>query len=246
MSESSTGNLERSFRVTVIIPCHNHASFLERSVDSVVSQDYDNKKIVIVNDGSSDKSLEVATDLSRRHDNIEVISNESPSGPSAARNDAIRHAWEDTDFFMMLDADDVYLPGKISKSVDVISKDVENIGVVYSDDLIEDVPSGSVVLETRRPYSRAEIELECILPNTSLVSKLALSQVGLYDEDMRTAEDWDLWLRVTERFVAVHIAEPLSKHSITGFNSSDIVSVDVWNENWAKIRERVSRSHING
>jgi glycosyltransferase involved in cell wall biosynthesis len=240
MPESSTRNLESSFRVTVIIPCYNHASFLERAVDSVVNQDYENKKIIIVNDGSSDNSLEIATDLSRRHDNIEVINNESPSGPSAARNIAIRKAWNDTDFFIMLDADDTYLPGKISKSVEVISKDVQSIGVVYSDCLIEDMPSGSVVLETRRPYTRAELELECILPNTSLVSKLALSKVGLYDEDMRTAEDWDLWLRVTENFVAVHIPEPLSKHSITGFNSSNTVSVDVWNKNWEKIRERLA------
>ena len=243
MPEPSTGNIGDSFRVTVIIPCHNHASFLERSVDSVVTQDYENKKIIIINDGSSDNSLEVATDLSRRHDNIKVISNESPTGPSAARNSGIRHAWDDTDFFMMLDADDIYLPGKISKSVDIISKDVQNIGVVYSDDLIEHVSSGSVILEIRRPYTRSEIEVECILPNTSLVSKVALSEMGLYDEDMWTAEDWDLWLRVTENFVAVHIPEPLSKHYLTGHNSSDIVSKDVWNENWAKIRERVARSH---
>ena len=240
MPESSTGNLENSFRVTVIIPCHNHASFLERSVDSVVNQDYENKKIIIVNDGSSDNSLEIATDLSRRHDNIEVINNESPRGPSAARNIAIRSSWNDTDFFMMLDADDTYLPGKISKSVEVISKDVQSIGVVYSDCLIEDMPSGSVILETRRPYIRTELEFECILPNTSLVSKLALSKAGLYDEDMRTAEDWDLWLRVTENFVAIHIPEPLSKHSTTGFNSSDTVPIDVWNKNWGKIRERLA------
>jgi glycosyltransferase involved in cell wall biosynthesis len=242
MPEPSTENIGDSFRVTVIIPCHNHASFLERSVDSVVTQDYENKKIIIINDGSSDNSLEVAADLSRRHDNIEVISNESPTGPSAARNSGIRYAWDDTDFFMMLDADDIYLPGKISKSVGIISKDVQNIGVVYSDDLVEHVSSGSVVLEVRRPYTRSEIEVECILPNTSLVSKFALSKTGLYDEDMRTAEDWDLWLRVTENFVAVHIPEPLSKHYITGSNSSDVVSKDVWNKNWTKIRERVARS----
>jgi len=242
MPEPSTENVGDSFRVTVIIPCHNHASFLERSVDSVVTQDYENKKIIIINDGSSDNSLEVAADLSRRHDNIEVISNESPTGPSAARNSGIRYAWDDTDFFMMLDADDIYLPGKISKSVGIISKDVQNIGVVYSDDLVEHVSSGSVVLEVRRPYTRSEIEVECILPNTSLVSKFALSKTGLYDEDMRTAEDWDLWLRVTENFVAVHIPEPLSKHYITGSNSSDVVSKDVWNKNWTKIRERVARS----
>ena len=231
------------FNVTVIIPCHNHASFLERSVSSAISQDYENFRIIVVNDGSSDNSKEVAIGLSKKHSNVEVLSNEHPLGPAAARNLAIKHAWDTTDFFIMLDADDTYLPGKISKSVEVISKDIQNIGLVYSDGLIENMSSGSVVLEIRKPYSREEIEFDCILPNTSLVSKLALSKSGLYDESMRTAEDCDLWLRVTENFVAVHIPEPLSKHSITGFNSSDIVSVDIWHKNWAKIRERVAEAH---
>jgi len=244
MSAPVTKNIGDSiFNVTVVIPCHNHGSFLERSVDSVISQDYENTRVVIVNDGSSDNSAEVALSLSKKHPNIELLSNEHPTGPSAARNLAIKHAWDTTDFFIMLDADDTYLPGKISKSVEIISTDVQNIGVVYSDSLIENMSSNSVILEIRRPYSREEIEYECILPNTSLVSKLALSRVGLYDEDMRTAEDWDLWLRVTEHFVAVHIPEPLSKHSITGFNSSDIVSSDVWNRNWNKIRERIAGQH---
>ena len=73
MPGTSSEDLGHSFRVTVIIPCHNHASFLARSVESVVTQDYSNKNIVIVNDGSSDNSLEVAVGLSEKHENIFVI-----------------------------------------------------------------------------------------------------------------------------------------------------------------------------
>ena len=231
------------FNVTVVMPCHNHATFLERSVGSVVSQDYERTRLVIVNDGSSDNSFEVASDLSRRYENVEVVSNEHPTGPSAARNLAIKHAWETTDFFMQLDADDSYLPGKISKSVDIMSKDVGNIGLVYADVLIENISTGSVVLELRKPYTRNELEHECMVSNTPLINKLALSRVGLYDEDMRTAEDWDMWLRITEHFVAVHIPEPLSTYSVTGSNASNTVSADVWNKNWAKIQSRISNQH---
>lgn len=237
-------NIEDSiFNVTVIMPCHNHASFLERSVESVVSQDYENIKIVIVNDGSSDNSLEVANDISGRHKNVEVLSNENPTGPSAARNLAIKHAWNTTDFFAALDADDSYLPGKISKSVNIMSKDIKNIGLVYADILIENISTGSVVLELRKPYTREELEYDCMISNTPLINKLALSKAGLYDEDMRTAEDWELWLRITEDFVAIHIPEPLSTYSVTGFNSSDTISPEIWNKNWEKIQERVSNRH---
>ena len=243
MPGTSSEDLGHSFRVTVIIPCHNHASFLARSVESVVTQDYSNKNIVIVNDGSSDNSLEVAVGLSEKHENIFVINNDEPTGPSAARNKAIREMWEYTDFYCMLDADDSYLPGKISKSVDVISKDPYNIGLVYADVLLENTQTGTITLEIRHPYSREELERHCMISNTPLINKHALDSVGLYDEDMRTAEDWDLWLRITERFVAVHIPEPLSTYSITGFNSSDTVSQDVWQQNWAKIRQRIGLQH---
>ena len=244
MLTSTARHIEDSiFNVTVVMPCHNHASFLERSVGSVIDQDYENIKLVIVNDGSTDNSLEVANDLSTRHANIEVISNEHPTGPSAARNFAIKSAWDTADFFMQLDADDSYLPGKISKSVDIMSKDIRNIGLVYADVLIENISTGSTVLELRRPYTREELELECMVSNTPLINKLALSRVGLYDEDMRTAEDWDLWLRITEHFVAIHIPEALSTYSVTGSNASDTVSSEIWNENWAKIQERIYRQH---
>ena len=105
------------------------------------------------------------------------------------------------------------------------------------------ISTGSVVLELRKPYTRVELEYECMISNTPLVNKIALAKAGLYDEDMRTAEDWDLWLRITENFVAVHIPEPLSTYSVTGANASDTVSLDIWNNNWEKIRKRVNRQH---
>ena len=77
------------------------------------------------------------------------------------------------------------------------------------------------------------------LSNTPLINKKALDQVGLYDESMRTAEDWDLWLRITSKFVAIHIPVPLSTYSVTGFNASDTVPSEIWHKNWEKIRDRI-------
>ena len=54
--------------------------------------------------------------------------------------------------------------------------------------------------------------------------------------------DWDLQLRITRNFVGVHIPEPLSTYSITGENASDVVNMDVWQQNWQKIRERHGRN----
>lgn len=229
--------------VTVIMPCHNHAHFLPVAVESAITQSYENKRLVIINDGSTDNSLEVAQELANEHKIITVLNNPEPTGPSAARNKGIKYAWDETDFFCMLDADDSYLPGKIEESVKKILPDPDRIGLVYGDVVIYNHATKTSNLELREPYNRERIEQECMISNTPLVSKLALSKVGLYDESMRTAEDWDLWLRITEQFVAVHAPNAMSTYSVTGNNASDTVDQETWNENWDKIRRRIMSQH---
>ncbi len=224
--------------VTVVIPCHNHEMYVERAVQSVLDQDYGNKRVVVVDDGSTDGSKQKIESMSEEL-GIDAIYNTFPTGPSAARNAAIQKFWNETDFFCMLDADDTYLPNKISMSVEIIKEDISNIGLVYADVLIQNIENNTQMLELRRPYSREEIEKECIISNTPLINKKALDQVGLYDESMRTAEDWDLWLRITSKFVAIHIPVPLSTYSVTGFNASDTVPSEIWHKNWEKIRDRI-------
>ena len=230
--------------VSVIIPCHNHADMLGGAIDSVVCQDYRPIHIVVIDDGSSDNPKKVVElklqENEKDHElNISYIKNESAQGPSAARNKAIKHVWEDTDVFIMLDADDRYLEGKVSKSLDKYLESPEHIGIVYTDAIITNESKGTKIHEFRRPFDKDDLEKECIISNTPLISKMALYESGLYDEEMRTCEDWDLWLRITQSFVAVHIPEPLHIYSVTGRNSSDTVSKEVWQSNWNRIREKM-------
>lgn len=254
MSSTNTTNNGSSeeLRVTVVIPCHNHADMIENCIKSVITQDYRPLRIAIVDDGSTDNLKDTLTNMDVTKwekpsgqngplDDvaISVFVNEQPTGPSAARNRAITETWETTDVFMMLDADDRYLPGKITKSVDKFKNDQKRVGIVYTDAIIRNIHTGSQIHEYRRAFDRIALERECIISNTPLISKPALATCGGYDETMRTCEDWDLWLRITEKFVAIHIPEPLHVYSVTGKNSSDIVPIEVWQQNWAKIRQRM-------
>ena len=225
--------------VTVIIPCHNHADMLGNAIDSVTFQDYRPLQIMVVDDGSSDNPQKIVEEKLNTEIAISIIRSEEPKGPSSARNAGIQDAWDSTDLFMMLDADDLYLPGKVSKSVQKYMQHPENIGIVYTDALIKNINTGTKIHEFRQPFSKEALEMECIVSNTPLVSKLALANVGGYDEEMRTAEDWDLWLRITEYFVAVHIPETLHVYHVTGKNSSDVVPQDVWMKNWQRIRAKI-------
>jgi glycosyltransferase involved in cell wall biosynthesis len=159
MSKSSTtSNATSSPVVAVIIPCHNHACYLPRAMASVSQQDYENKMIVIVDDGSDDNSFEVAkssmTHISEEsldksndthllfgvyNDTPVIISSYPISKKQAhARNIAIQLAWQHAELFCQLDADDLYLPKKLSMSVDTWKQNPNFIGLVYSDALIYD------------------------------------------------------------------------------------------------------------
>ena len=231
--------------VTVIVPCHNHADMVGEAIDSVIKQDYRPINIAVVDDGSKDnpepvirQKIESVKD--EEGFNIFYIKNESPTGPSAARNKGIQEMWDKSDVFMMLDADDLYLPGKVEKSIEKFLEYPEHIGIVYTDAIIQNINTGTQVHEFRAYFDRQELEKECIISNTPLVSKKALQECGGYDEEMRTCEDWDLWLRITESFIAIHIPEALHVYHVTGKNSSDIVSQETWRENWGKISQRIA------
>jgi len=241
MSELNTASESGNKKpiVTVIIPCHNHADMLGDAIDSVTMQDYRPLRIMVVDDGSSDSPEEVVKIKLNQDVPIDIIKSDTPKGPSAARNGGIEQAWDTTDLFMMLDADDLYLSGKVARSVEKYQEHPEQIGIVYTDAMIKNINTKTKIQEYRRPFSRKELEMECIISNTPLITKHALVKCGGYDEDMRTAEDWDLWLRITENFVAVHIPETLHVYHVTGKNSSDVVPQEVWIENWQKIRARI-------
>ena len=84
---------------------------------------------------------------------------------------------------------------------------------------------------------------ECIVHSGSLISKEALETTldenGYYDRTMRTCEDYDLWMRVSENFIIAHVPKALTKVRVTGDNSSFIVNQEVWQKNWMRVMEKM-------
>jgi len=243
--------------VAVIIPCHNHGAYVTQAIESVLEQDYPAKMLSIVDDGSTDNSLAVLEgmmDVQTEHeesngdivkvglcDYVPMILVHRPEArkQAAARNTAIKLAWKSADLFCQLDADDIYLQGKLSKSVAAFQKDPDFIGLVYSDAFIYDVRDDTQVHELRPPFDRVYLEHQNIISNAPLISKMALGISGLYDEDLPPCEDWDLWLRITENFLAIHIPEPLQQYTVTGENCTFTVPSERWQEQWTKVQTKL-------
>jgi glycosyltransferase involved in cell wall biosynthesis len=249
---------ERIPTVTVVIPNHNYGHWLEQAVDSVIDQDYPNKQIIIVDDNSkddSDKRIvglydkdamilgDVATrGFRRKHQLYSILLKQEGDkgfGPSFARNAGIKSTWKQTHIFMFLDADDYWLQGKMSKSVQKILEQPERIGVVYTDNYGLNVANGQITREYRESYDRNKLLRNCIVHSGSAVTRLALEVSGVYDTTMRTAEDWDLWIRISKSFMFHHIPEPLVVARHGSYNSTNSIGSEVWQKNWQKIAARI-------
>lgn len=223
-------------RITVIIANHNYGEWIEQAIESAKFQVVDNAiiRVAVFDDASTDKSPDILKDAK-----VSVIFNRNhPVGPSRARNELINRTLNDTDLYAVLDADDYWLPGKLQKSVDIF-KNNTNVGVVYTDNYLLNVKTGLQTREFRESFSLERLLKQCYIHSGSVISKEVFEKEGLYREDMRTAEDWDLWIRAARSFKIFHIPEPLVVARIHKDNSTYSVSGQIWQNNWAKISETI-------
>ncbi len=141
-------------KVTAIIPVHNHEKWVEGCITKMAASNYSQKRIVVVDDGSTDHSHSVIMGLVKNSTKINFPPNEEPRsiysgtinevsiltislnksyGPSVARNYGIKTSWDGTDLFACCDSDDWYHEDKIMKSAQIWQEYPSIIGIVYSD-----------------------------------------------------------------------------------------------------------------
>lgn len=245
-------------RVTILIANYNDEEYIDGAIESAVNQDYPGPlTICIVDDGSEDESWNIIRSYFDDEDG-DVITKKNcgrfghtdfiaikikNSGPSEARNVGIKQTLEDTDIYAILDSDDEMYENKLSSCVSVFERGEGMIGVVYGDYDTFHVNSDRTIREFKEPYSRKRLVQECIVHSGSLVLKKALQSVleetGFYDKTMRTCEDYDLWMRISEKYIIAHVPESLTKVRVTGDNSSFVVNQEVWRKNWLRVMEKM-------
>lgn len=245
-------------RISVIIPNHNYGDWIDEAISSAVTTYEPEHNIVVIDDGSTDHSWEVicnvcnlSGDESERilhgriaHCPIMAYRFTEAGGPSRARNRGIQLIAEETDLFGFLDSDDIYLPGKIGESVKLFETDKIHIGAIYTDYITQNA-AGTRSVQYKEPFSRARLLEECIVHSACMVNKLALLKCGGYDELLRTCEDYDLWLRISENFVILHIPEPLMIVRVGQHSSSVTVERKLWEENWSTVMRKMHMRYIN-
>lgn len=193
--------------VSVIVPAYNAEAFIERTLESVLAQTYQNLEVIVVDDGSSDRTAAIVREIAQRDPRVTLL--EQPnSGVAAARNFGIQKS--SGEYIAPIDADDLWYPQNLEKQVEVLLQTDPTVGLVYawSADIDEnDRPTGE--------FRAAKIEgnvyktLIChnFLGNASatLMRRSCLERVGGYNSQLKEqnaggCEDWDLYLRIAEHY----------------------------------------------
>ncbi len=189
-------------RISVVIPCFNAAAFLPEALGSVSAQSRAPFEVLVVDDGSTDGSAELAASLGAT-----VLSTGQNSGSAAARNLGLRRS--QGDFVALLDADDLWEPDHLEIVAGLLERHPEAVlafSRVRSFGLQSDEWPG--LLPENEPVSALWQSLRrCILPqNTAILRRDTVLAAGGYDERYRLAEDFDLWLRLSihHPFVCTH------------------------------------------
>lgn len=174
--------------VSVVIPCHNHGNFLEETVNSVKNSTYKNIEIILVNDGSTDNSLEVIKNLAKENLGIFYI-NQSNSGPAEARNAGIEFA---NGFYILpLDGDDKIHSEYIEQAVSTFEHQPDT-KVVYCQAEKFGRKSGKWNLKS---FSHAALATENMIFVSALFRKSDWEAVGGFDVEMDKGwEDWEFWI----------------------------------------------------
>ena len=197
-------------KVTIIIPVYNGSNYLKEAIESALHQTYKNIEILVINDGSTDNSEQIAKQYG---DKIKYIHKEN-GGVSTALNLGISKMTGD--YFSWLSHDDRYYPEKIEKQIEYIkNNNLENKKIIlYSDyDLMDN--HSRVFAKSIKDHNELVKKPEyCLLRGainglSLLIPKNAFEECGTFNEDLKCTQDYELWERMQKKYQFVHQPEIL-------------------------------------
>ena len=200
-------------KVSIVIPVYNGADYLDEAVRSALGQTYKNIEVIVVNDGSADAGASERIAL-KYGDRVRYFSKPN-GGVASALNYAISEM--SGDYFSWLSHDDLYCEDKVERDIEVLSSVTapeRERAIVYSD----------YAVFSSDPDKAIPVRLQAVPPDqfrywitvknslhgcTLLIPKTAFAECGVFDENLRTTQDYDLWFRMAGKFRFVHIPQVL-------------------------------------
>jgi hypothetical protein len=206
-------------RVSVVMPVFNAASFLAEAVESVLGQTLHDLELVVVDDGSADGSREILERYARTDQRVKVVAHETNLGASAAMNQGAQLAR--APYVAIAHADDVALPVRLSRQVEFLDAHPSVAVVGGAVIVIDEAGRRGPIMQfptNARVIRQTLLRHNCLAHPTVMLRREALGDVGGYRFDY--VEDYDLWLRLSERFDIANLPEPLILYRLHAFQLS--------------------------
>lgn len=203
--------------VSIIVTCFNGERWIRRAVDSALAQSYLHREILIVDDASTDSSVQCLESYRALAD-LKLVVHRHNRGIPATKNHGVRHARGE--YVAFLEQDDEWLPDKLSRQAEVFTADAR-VGLVYTDAVYVEADGRELLLRGTAsvPLSSREAAVKAVFLNNPVTSMSSvamrrgcLEELGGFDESFHGADDYDLWLRVAGHSRMVHIEEPLVRY----------------------------------
>jgi len=249
--------------VTILTAHYNYQEYLPSAIQSFKKQTYP-CHMCIIDDFSKDQdsvveicNKELGNLVGNTLENAQTIYEyeygtlillDSNHKQAYARNCGIEHLWDKTGVFILLDADDEMYPTKVEEFIKIIETDPAHIGVVYADHDTLNTTTGRKVREYREPYSFTKLRKECIVHSGSAITKIALEAIkektGYFDINLSPIEDYECWIRVSEKFMIIHVPKSLSLVKIQPGNCTETVKQEYWQEQWNKMYQKMLNRNV--
>ena len=204
-------------KISVIIPTFNRANFLPRAIKSVLNQTFQDLELIVVDDGSTDNTEEVVRRFQKMNRRIRYIKQEHSGGAARPKNTGLKESVGE--YIATLDSDDEWLPTKLEKQLDLFEKSANpNLGFV-----------GCYYIAVNEFGSKEELykipqyidTFRSILTHDYMGSgsciiykRKVFDNAGYFDENLKTAQDWEMRIRLVQKYDFDFVREPLVKYFI--------------------------------
>lgn len=201
--------------VSVIIPCYNHAHFLGEAIASVINQTYPHIEVIVVDDGSTDNTAQVA----KADPNIRYM-RQNNCGLSRSRNVGLSHS--KGTYIVFLDADDSLFPDAIDIGLRVLASR-NDCALAFGLFVNVGLRQGTQKLSRETSYGYKELLQRNVIgnPGSVLYRRWVFTEIGGFDEANSPAADYDLYLRVARQFPILCHHQPIVKYRRHGANMSN-------------------------
>lgn len=205
--------------ISVVIPLYNKEAIIKKSLESVLTQDYGDFEVVVVNDGSTDKSVEIVKSI---HDPRMTLIEQENGGPSKARNTGVKNA--KGEWILFLDADDELLPGALKIYSDAIEKS-ENADMIVAPFYNYNRNGYTLKFPYREGIIANPMKKNIfgeLLPRTgAFIYTKCLALRYPFNEEIRRFEDLDVLLRLYSTANIYAISQPSMKVNVMYAFASD-------------------------